>query len=545
MLTGTILVYTRGFNRRIVFETIQGYGPIARADIARMTALAFQTVAIIVQELMHQALVVAGGRRQGRRESPSVEVQINPEGAYGIRLNLDRDRLTGVLVDLSGAVHARADHDPTDTGPGEVLTWMKTTAERFLRQVERRTVWDVGVGVPGPLHLDDATERVPDDLHAWQGTHLCERLTERLAAPVVLERNADAAAIGEHWYGATAPASFYYVFVGMGLGGSAVVEGCVHRGSSRLAGKIGDIPVPPWPTADGSTSLRTLKDVLSLAAVYARLERQGRRLRGAGDLEATYRTGDPAMLAWLQSAAATLAPHLLTIDYLFDCDTIVFGGRLPRPLLQHVLRSLELELAILRTPQKARHPTLRDASVTEDPPPRPSPPCPSTRPWRRATTSCSTWRRVPEAMGRTPHDRAAAPPAPAGTVRRPPQSGIREQGATLSRTERLPARAASSRWSDGAARPPTAHFHASSCRKDSDTRRRARVRDHGPRRLPQARPGARPWRGRTLRPAGRFQRVPQPGDDPAQLRVKAAMLERLCDRMAETVDPHPVREGLW
>jgi arylsulfatase A-like enzyme len=34
-------------------------------------------------------------------------------------------------------------------------------------------------------------------------------------------------------------------------------------------------------------------------------------------------------------------------------------------------------------------------------------------------------------------------------------------------------------------------------------------------------------------------------DDPAQLGVKAAMLERLCDRMAETVDPLPVREGPW
>jgi len=34
-------------------------------------------------------------------------------------------------------------------------------------------------------------------------------------------------------------------------------------------------------------------------------------------------------------------------------------------------------------------------------------------------------------------------------------------------------------------------------------------------------------------------------DDPAGRDVKMALLKRLCDRMAETIDPLPVREALW
>ena len=33
--------------------------------------------------------------------------------------------------------------------------------------------------------------------------------------------------------------------------------------------------------------------------------------------------------------------------------------------------------------------------------------------------------------------------------------------------------------------------------------------------------------------------------DPASLETKSRMLKRLCDRMAETLDPLPAREGPW
>jgi arylsulfatase A-like enzyme len=34
-------------------------------------------------------------------------------------------------------------------------------------------------------------------------------------------------------------------------------------------------------------------------------------------------------------------------------------------------------------------------------------------------------------------------------------------------------------------------------------------------------------------------------DDPDHQPTKLALLERLCDRMAQTVDPLPVREGIY
>ena len=95
VLTGTNLVYTKKYNLRIVHEVIRVYGPLSRADVARHTQLSVQTVSNLVKELLELRLVQEGGRRSEGRGAPSTELTINPDGAYAIGLDLDRDHLTG------------------------------------------------------------------------------------------------------------------------------------------------------------------------------------------------------------------------------------------------------------------------------------------------------------------------------------------------------------------------------------------------------------------------------------------------------------------
>src|SRR5215211_3211292 len=107
VLTGTNLVYTKKYNLRIVHEVIRVYGPLSRADIARHTELSVQTISNLVKELIDLRLVYEGGRKSEGRGAPSTYLSINPDGAYAVGLDLDRDHLTGVLVDLAGNVRHR------------------------------------------------------------------------------------------------------------------------------------------------------------------------------------------------------------------------------------------------------------------------------------------------------------------------------------------------------------------------------------------------------------------------------------------------------
>ena len=110
MLTGTNLVHAKAYNDRIVLETIRLHGPISRAEVARHTELTAQTVSNIARRLMAAGLIQETHRLQEGRGAPAIALQINPEGAFSIGLDLDKDHLTGILVDLIGNVRQRIHH---------------------------------------------------------------------------------------------------------------------------------------------------------------------------------------------------------------------------------------------------------------------------------------------------------------------------------------------------------------------------------------------------------------------------------------------------
>src|SRR6188474_3664704 len=124
VLTGTNLVYTKKYNLRIVHEVIRVHGPLSRADVARHTELSVQTVSNLVKELLALRLVQEGGRRSEGRGAPSTELTINPDGAFAVGLDLDRDHLTGVLVDLAGQVRQRMHMEVQTPSATEVLDLM-------------------------------------------------------------------------------------------------------------------------------------------------------------------------------------------------------------------------------------------------------------------------------------------------------------------------------------------------------------------------------------------------------------------------------------
>ena len=69
-------------------------------------------------------------------------------------------------------------------------------------------------------------------------------LEERFALPVRLENDAIAAMLGEWHFGAgRGHANVVYITVSTGIGGGAIVDGCVLRGRQGLAGHVGHMTI--------------------------------------------------------------------------------------------------------------------------------------------------------------------------------------------------------------------------------------------------------------------------------------------------------------
>ena len=104
-----------------------------------------------------------------------------------------------------------------------------------------------GVGIGSPGVIDPTTgSQVGETPHLphWSDFPLRDRLGERLALPIVVDNDANLAALGEHRVGAARGARVSItVTVGTGVGCGIVMDGRVLHGAWGGAGEIGHLPL--------------------------------------------------------------------------------------------------------------------------------------------------------------------------------------------------------------------------------------------------------------------------------------------------------------
>jgi predicted NBD/HSP70 family sugar kinase len=372
MLTGTNLVYTKQYNLRIVHEVIRLFGPLSRADVARHTALTGQTISNLVKELMELGLIYEAERRKERRGAPSTSLAINPDGAFSIGLDLDRDHLTGVLVDLAGRVRQRVHLDIDTPTPVQALEMMTEMVETLIsrEKLTRNQVWGLGVGVPGPMHqAEDGNGYLvnPKAFIGWHDVPLAEWLHERLGLSIFLENNASAAAVGERWYGAGQQIdTFFYIYFGSGLGGGLVMHGRPYEGFTGNAGEIGYLPTVLAGDSSANDEASHVGLHFNLPLLFEMLRNEGAEAHTPEDLDLLLASGHPRFLAWLDDAADHLTGLVLAVEYLIDPEAIFFGGRLPDCVLQALMERVTSHLPQRRIVDKTQLPRLLLATAGVD-----------------------------------------------------------------------------------------------------------------------------------------------------------------------------------
>lgn len=151
---------------------------------------------------------------------------------------------------LAGVVTAdgRVRHTVRTTTPGRRVAsdLVEETVVTTVREVAAgRPLAAVGVAAAG--FVDAARERVLFAPHLpWNGEPVRERLSSRLGVPVVLDNDANCAAVAEGRYGAAAGApSAVVLTLGTGIGGAVLLDGHLWRGRNGMAGEFGHVQVVP------------------------------------------------------------------------------------------------------------------------------------------------------------------------------------------------------------------------------------------------------------------------------------------------------------
>ena len=373
MLQGTNLQYANSFNIRIVIETIRLFGPVSRGEVAKKTQLTAQTVTNITKKLLAGNLIVEGDRVQEGRGAPSILLKLNKDAAFSIGLDLDKDHLTGVLIDLDGNMRQRISQPLKLPASGEAMELMEDLVHKLiaLEGIQNDMIWGIGVGLPGPMLISEGSVLKnivnPQYLPGWDNVPVVKILEEKLNLPVYLENNASAAAIGERWYGAGKHINnFFYIYIGAGLGGGLFINGQLHSGATGNAGELGYVPILQNGVEKNSELKPHLGEYFNLALLNERLDKEGESIRTTEDLERLFNAKNDTVLDWYQTGAEKLVPLLLSIEYLIDPEVIFIGGRLPERVLETILDKIRNDLPELRIHRKPQGPEIRRSTAGID-----------------------------------------------------------------------------------------------------------------------------------------------------------------------------------
>lgn len=257
--------------------------------------------------------------------------------------DLGGTHLRAATVDRNGEIHCRHKQPtPRADDPNEIV---RALIDAF-HECERKSaptddsISAFSVAVPGTINIAEGLVVTAPNLPCLEGFALAAALEMELERPVMLENDANAAAVGEMWQGAgRGSQTIICLTLGTGVGGGIILDGKLWRGTDGSAGEIGHIGVDPFAGIACQCGSQGCLEVYASATAIVRMTREtrlrypGSVLQNRDDLtsEKVYqagREGDELALETFRRMGVYLGIGLASLINLLNPEVIVIGGGL-------------------------------------------------------------------------------------------------------------------------------------------------------------------------------------------------------------------------
>jgi glucokinase len=257
-----------------------------------------------------------------------------------IGIDIGGTKVLGGVVDSNGRVLTRLRR----LTPGRRVRAVEDTVVEMVETLSAGyDIAAVGVGAAGFVDAARATVLFSPHL-AWRDEPLRDALMSRIKIPVVVDNDANAAALAESRFGAGVGHRLVLcITLGTGIGGALVIDNRVFRGANGLAGEFGHMQMVPdgrrcecgnrgcWEQyASGNALVRDARELVladSPVAHYLRdlVEGDLARLTGPLVTEAA-QAGDPLAIELIADIGNALGVGLAGMTAAFDPSCIIIGG---------------------------------------------------------------------------------------------------------------------------------------------------------------------------------------------------------------------------
>jgi len=225
-----------------------------------------------------------------------------------------------------------------EAGPHAVLEDAVAEIKRMLGAAGTKLT-AIGVGCGGPLDRQKGLILSPPNLPGWDEFPIMSLLEERLGAPVRLDNDANAAALGERAYGAGRGLDdLVYITISTGIGGGLIVGGKIVHGVGDGAGEVGHMTVLPDGPPCGCGARGCLEAICSGTSI-ARRAREKLRAGASSSLSSlgadavtaravaeAARNGDPLATEVWEETVHYLAVGVGNLFNVLAPEAVILGG---------------------------------------------------------------------------------------------------------------------------------------------------------------------------------------------------------------------------
>ncbi len=263
---------------------------------------------------------------------------------YFIGIDLGGTKILTAIAGKDGDILARRKL-PTEANKGQnkIIANIKETIKGVLEETGKieKDITRIGVGSPGPLSVKKGIIYENSNL-PWKNVPIVKLLEEEVGIRVVLENDANAAALGEKCFGTGQGVdNLLYITISTGIGGGIIIDGKIYHGASDGAGEIGHMTVHPDGPLCGCGNHGCFETLASGTAIAemgrnAVVRSRAQVLKGLcqGDLnkidaalvaQAAYQ-GDQDAVRIFENAGSYLGIGIANLINLFNPEMIILGG---------------------------------------------------------------------------------------------------------------------------------------------------------------------------------------------------------------------------
>lgn len=146
---------------------------------------------------------------------------------------------TAISNELGEIINEEVIPTEANKGPEQIIDKIINSIKNVSKNIESEQIKAIGIGSPGPLDVKNGLIVSPPNLPI-RNFNVVDAIKEAFGLPTFLDNDANAATLGEYIFGAgKGTQNMVYITASTGVGGGAILNGKIYRGSTSNALEVG------------------------------------------------------------------------------------------------------------------------------------------------------------------------------------------------------------------------------------------------------------------------------------------------------------------